>query len=183
MQLRAGSYCPSRRLRLAIVWLSLFSMASVIGLIYLYLPQSNFGLSNIISTQREQIYGAEAAIVATIVTISFSIFLLIIQQAASNYTPQILRQAIRDIRSWLVFSLLSSISLFDIVCLTFRLDGKSLETSIILTGYSFVLLALQLFHNSAILDPVTLINRITNQSLREIAEIKTNLDNLSDDSA
>src|SRR5207253_1800651 len=80
------------------------ALGFIIGIVILYLF-SYFNLS--IKLQNDIFLSTSATIVATILTVSFSISIFTIQLADQNYNHSLLMKYLKEKATWIIFTLLS----------------------------------------------------------------------------
>jgi len=112
-----------------------------------------------------------AAIVATILGIFFSISIIVVQHAASNYTPSILQVYKTDFRTWFVFSYYLAFLIFIIVPLQYPSNNYLATISIISFIFSFFFLASQFVHIINMIDPRYIIKKSKEQCLKELNSV------------
>lgn len=132
---------------------------------------------------------ATLASLATIIAIYFSISILAVQNAASNYTASILEYYKKDAKSWMTYLFLMmglSLSAFMLnqgISLIILASGHTislLNVSTVLLIASFFVLALQFVHICDLVNPRTLISNARNASIRDIRKAPSKVRSIQD---
>jgi len=119
----------------------------------------------------ETLFATSAEFIAAIIAVSFSLSILMVQHAASTYTPSLLSDYIKDISTWIVFSVLSFTVLFNLLSLILDWGQRGVFISIFLSIYSFIFLGFQFVHTSRIINPINVIERIQKRIIKYIHTI------------
>lgn len=126
-------------------------------------------------TDTSSLFSAMAAIVATILGIFFSISIIVIQYAASNYTPSILQGYKMDFRTWFVFSYYLAFLIFIIIPLKYPTNNYLTTITIISFIFSFFFLASQFVHIINMIDPRNIIEKLKEQCLEDLKSVPSRL--------
>lgn len=111
------------------------------------------------------------AILATILAISFSITIIAIQHAASNYTASIIESYKRDGFTILFFSYYVGALIFSIIALQFSSDLYITNMMLVTFIFSFFILALHFIHIINLINPRTIINKAEKRCIKYIKAI------------
>lgn len=130
------------------------------------------------SPDSASLFSTMGAILATILGIFFSISIIVVQHAASNYTPSVLGVYKRDYRTWFVF-------FYYLVNLAMTIFSLQYPTNVYLTNitvltfiFSFLFLASQFVHIINLIDPRDIIKKAKQQSLKDIKRIPSRLESI-----
>ncbi|MGD0177670.1 MAG: hypothetical protein ABSC50_12695 [Candidatus Bathyarchaeia archaeon] len=137
----------------------------------------------------DSLIDATLASLATIIAIYFSISILAVQNAASNYTASILEYYKKDAKSWMTYLFLMmglSLSAFmlnqeaSLVILASGQIISLLNVSTVLLIASFFVLALQFVHICDLVNPRTLISNARSASIRDIRKAPSKVTSIQD---
>jgi len=106
---------------------------------------------------------------ASIIAISFSISILAVQHAASNYSPSILEKYKKDKQILFIFSFYSITLIFSTFSLTIGVDTRS--PTLYLFVFSLILLLVQFNRTINLMNPKNLVKEIENTALKNISKI------------
>lgn len=119
-----------------------------------------------------------AEVLGAVLAIFFSISIIVVQHAASNYTASILEGYKTDRKTWFVFLFyLVSIAL-TIVSLQNIANYYMINLTVVTFAFSFVFLASQFLHIIDMINPTMMIENAKNQSLKEIRKIAPKLESI-----
>jgi len=148
--------------------LAIASIVSCSGVLSLLLSSDIFTLRIVSSTsQAESFISMMSASLATITAILFSISILVIQHAASNYTASILEDYKKDLRTWFVYFFFFSLIFGSFILLT-EVNISSLNMGFVMLILSFAFLGSQFVHTVDMINPKKVIERAKDQSIRDI---------------
>ena len=117
-------------------------------------------------------------VLATILGIFFSISIIVVQHAASNYTPSILEGYKRDYRTWFVFFYYLVCLAMTIFSLQYPKNFYLINTTVLAFAFSFLFLASQFVHIINLIDPRNIIENAKRQSLNDIKRIPSKLESI-----
>lgn len=126
-------------------------------------------------TNNSSLFSAMAATVATILGIFFSISIIVIQHAASNYTPSILQGYKTDFRTWFVFCYYLAFLIFVIFSLQYPTNNYLATIAIITFILSFFFLASQFVHIITMIDPRYIIKKSKEQCFKDLNSVLNRL--------
>lgn len=109
-----------------------------------------------------------ATFIATILAVSFSISIFIIQHGASNYVPSLLDMYLKDRATWTAFSLLSLAAVVNLFGLAIDPQKAVSNTAFFLSAHSFGLLAYQFYNTTRMVSPSNLIQAVENKARRYV---------------
>lgn len=109
-----------------------------------------------------------ATFIATILAVAFSISIFIIQHAASNYVPSLLKMYLKDKNTRASFSLLSIIATLNVFGSVMTPTKLMTNIAIFSPAYSFGLLAFHFYYVTNTVSPSTIIQRIESKGRRYI---------------
>jgi len=119
-----------------------------------------------------------AEILGAILAIFFSISIIVVQHAASNYTASIIEGYKTDQKTWFVFFFyLISIAL-TVVSLQNKANHYLINLTVVTFAFSFLFLASQFLHIIDLINPTMIIENAKKQSLEEIEKIAPNLESI-----
>ena len=174
---KIGGILRQHYFMLFLVALSLFFLWSSLSLLSPNLE--NYTLKIISpSSDSVSLFSTMGAILATILGIFFSISIIVVQYAASNYTPSILEVYKRDYRTWFVF-------FYYLVNLAMTIFSLQYPTNVYLTNitvliffFSFLFLASQFVHIINLIDPRDIIKKAKQQGLKDMKLIPSRLESI-----
>jgi hypothetical protein len=151
------------------VLLSVFLVWSTLSLISANLDI--YTLKIVTHALDNSVFSMIGTVLATILGIFFSISIIVVQHAASNYTPSILEIYKKDGKTWffLVYYLVSLI--ITIVSLQYPQIFYLTNIMIILFIFSFLFLASQFVHIFNLIDPRELIEKTKRDSIDDIKDL------------
>ena len=114
-------------------------------------------------------------ILATILAISFSIAILVIQHAASSYTASILEMYKRDYWTFVFFGYYVVSLILTITALLFSTDMYLANMALITFLYSFLILLLHFIHIIDLIDPRKIIEKAEEQCVKYIVNIPSKI--------
>ena len=117
---------------------------------------------------------AMSAILATILAISFSISIVVIQNAASNYTASILDMYKKDRGTLLFFFYYVFSLIFCVVALECQ-DLYVINMAIVLFFFAFLFLFFQFLHIIDLIDPRNIIHKAKKESVKSIKNIPSRI--------
>jgi hypothetical protein len=118
------------------------------------------------------------AILATILAISFSIAIIVIQHAASNYTASIIESYKRDDLTLLFFSYYVGALIFSIMGLQFSNDLYIVNMILVTFIFSFFILGLHFIHIINLIDPRNIIERAEKHCIKYITSIPSKVQSI-----
>jgi len=152
-----------------IVILAIASIVSSSGVLSLLLSSDIFTLRIVSSTSQGGTFvSMMSTSLATVVAIFFSISILVIQHAASNYTASILEDYKKDGRTWFVYGFFFFSLIFSSFLLITEVNISPLNTGFVMLIFSFAFLASQFIHTVNMINPMKVIERAKDQSIRDI---------------
>ena len=123
------------------------------------------------ATSVQTILSSIGAILATILAISFSIAIIVIQHAASNYTASIIESYKRDGFTALFFSYYVGALILSIMALQFPNDLYIVNITLVTFIFSFFILGLHFIHIINLIDPRNIIERAEKHCIKYIKSI------------
>ena len=117
-------------------------------------------------------------IIATILAISFSIAILVIQHAASSYTASILEMYKRDYWTFAFFCYYVGGLVLTIVTLQFPTDVYLANMALITFLYSFSVLLLHFIHLIDLIDPRKIIEKAEKKCIEYITDIPSQIQSI-----
>ncbi len=168
---------PWKRLRhdfaLLIILLIVFLLWTLLPAV---LPQfQSYALKIVVQPLDSSVFSMMGTILATILGIFFSISIIVVQHAASNYTPSILEGYKKDRKTWFVLSYYLISLIMSIIALQYPQDVFLSNVMVILFIFSFLLLAVQFVHIIDLIDPREIIRKTQNTTLNDIEKIPKKL--------
>ena len=148
--------------------LSIFSPVSQTNL-------ANYIIPKIAKKSVSAFLTTNAAFIATMLAIFFSISLFTIQHAANNYTPSLLGDFKTDKKTWFVFLIFSTSVVFSLLSLIFNWGLRNVCVSIVLLGFCFIFLGFQFIHTINLIDPLEVIKRIKGKAIKNITRLPKKL--------
>jgi hypothetical protein len=132
----------------------------------------------------ESLIDTMLASLATVIAIYFSISILAVQYAASNYTPSILEYYKRDVSSWITY-----LFLFVPLCISAYMSSQKASILLLNSGHSislldfstvmlissFPILALQFVHIFDLVNPKAIITIAEQQCVHDIRKVPSRL--------
>lgn len=157
-------------------WISLAALLLLCASVFWIPNVRNYLLHLVRLTPHDPLYATGAQSIATVLAISMSISLFTVQHSASNYAPSILKDFVKDIETWIVFSFLSFTVLFDVLALISDWGELGALYSVVFMFFSIVFLLFQFVHTSILISPVNVIEKISSRVLRDIKKIPYQLE-------
>ena len=115
-----------------------------------------------------------SAVLGTILAISFSISIVVIQNAASSYTASILEIYKKDFRTLFFFFYYFLSLMFAIIALQ-TLDLYIVNMTLVMFFFSFLFLLMHFYHIVNLIDPRTIIEKAKNKALKNINQIPSKI--------
>lgn len=162
---------------LLVIALSLFIIWSLLSLLS---PNFENYTLKIVSSPLDSmpLFSAIITILATILGIFFSISIIVVQHAASNYTPSILENYKEDPKTWFVFFYYFGSLTLAMFSLHYPKNFYLINIAILTFVFSFLFLASQFVHIIDLIDPRSIIEKAKQQSLKDIDHIPSKLNSL-----
>ncbi|MCJ7424606.1 DUF2254 domain-containing protein [Candidatus Bathyarchaeota archaeon] len=110
-------------------------------------------------------------ILATILAISFSISIVVVQHAASSYTASILDMYRRDYLTLIFFFYYVGSLVLTIIALQFSTDLYLVNMTLVTFLFSFLFLLVQFFHIIDLIDPRNIIEKAKKQCIKDVKSI------------
>ncbi len=139
---------------------------------YIYILKIVSDISNI-----QILLPAISAILATILAISFSISIVVVQNAASGYTPSILEMYKKDFRTLFFFFYYFVSLIFTVIALQLW-DLYLVNMTIVMFFFSFLFLLLQFVHIIGLIDPRKIIEKAKKASIKSIKHIPSQIQSI-----
>lgn len=114
-------------------------------------------------------------VVATILAIFFSISIIVIQHAASNYTASIIDEYKYDYRTWYTFLFFIWNLILILISLNNRTKHHIINMTLITCTFTFLFLIVQFIHIINLINPRTIITLAKNDCIRNIKKIPSKL--------
>ena len=152
----------------------------IIEFFFIFSPSKEMQISWFISDtiNIQNILTMMGTINATILAISFSISIIVIQHAASNYTPSILQGYKRDFQTWFfLLYFLGSIILI-ITSIYYATNSFLIIITFITFIFSFLFLISQYMHIINLIDPIMIIKKAKIESLKDINQTPSKIESI-----
>ncbi len=133
-------------------------------------------VSNIESAQ--VMLSSMGGILATILAISFSIAIIVIQFAASSYTASILESYKQDTGTVIFFGFFVGALILSIVALDFRDNLVLANEAVIMFVFSFFVLGAHYIHIINLIDPRTIIEKSEKRAIKYIKSVPSKIQSL-----